>query len=174
VVRSIWIDSQGGANAAREVGGEDVAKGGAGACGEIRINGRRWWGVEGAKRHEKFHEAEDRADYGIAGAAVANFLAAHPVLLASKGERGKCSGAEVVEGTRARVDGARTDPQGDIPYAKEAVLDVVGLAHVLARAQEEENTKREEACLGQSSGAVFSVCEGNDLAQQGHGQRLDS
>ena len=55
------------------------------ACVERR--GR--WGLESAESGDALNEAQDGAELGVAGTAMANGFISHAVVLACEGERGE-------------------------------------------------------------------------------------
>ena len=107
--------------------------------------------MESAKGDEELHKGEDRADQGVAGAAVANFLAAHAVLLTGEGERGEHGSSEVGERAPQGVNSPCADPQGNVTDAKKAIECIVGFANVLAGTEEEEDAKGKKAGFNQGN-----------------------
>jgi hypothetical protein len=108
------------------------------------------------------------------GAAVADRLIAHAVLLACEGQGCESGRLEVDDRAGEEIQGARTDPQGEVAKAKQVVRGFVGDAQILAWTEQEIKAENQTVGNRTRRGGMLLFRKGNRLCEEGQRQRLDA
>ena len=165
-----WAEgNDGDAEGVSDVGGGDLAPGGA---LKVQAEGRVGRGTRAAEVNDAAGEGKDGAELGVAGAGKANDLAPDAVFLGGKGEAAKGGGKKFGVGGSGEIKAGEANKELDIRQLKGS--GVGGRGSAFAGAQEEEKGQGDHVSDGQVAGKGTRKGREKNVVDHGDGDGLDA